>query len=87
MHHVGTAGDEAHAMVNMMDNLVFVDCEATGPCIGKGELTEFGAVAWRTRETFHGVLFERRPRADEPALSEIVGDGFDAHAVFKNQLP
>ena len=70
-------------MVDVMDNLVFVDCEATGPCPGKGELTEFGAVAWRTRETFHGVLVEGRPRADKPELSEVVGARYDAHAVYE----
>src|SRR3954447_26622473 len=54
-----------------MKNLIFVDCEATGPCPGKGELTEFGAVEYESRQTFHGVLFEARPRADNPALSEL----------------
>ena len=69
-------------MVNAMDNLVFVDCEASGPCPGKGELTEFGAVAWRTRETFHGVLIASRPRDDKPELSEVIGERRDAHAVY-----
>lgn len=43
----GVVGREGIAVVNVMDNLVFcaVDCEASGPCPGKGELTEFGAVA------------------------------------------
>ena len=44
-----------------MDNFFVVDCEATGPCPGKGELTEFGAVHCTTRQTFHGVLFESEP--------------------------
>ncbi len=38
------------------DNLIFVDCEASGPCIGKGDLTEFGAVAYPSMETFYGDL-------------------------------
>jgi hypothetical protein len=63
-------------------NLIFVDCEATGPCPGKGVLTEFGAVEFASRQTFHGVLYEGRPRADEPALSEVTGRAFDAHAVY-----
>ena len=46
------------------------------------ELTEFGAVAWRTRETFHGVLVESRPRAERPDLSEVVGRRHDAHVVY-----
>ena len=58
-------------------SLVFVDCEATGPCPGKGELTEFGAVEYRTRETFHGILIESVPREDNPHLSEVTGRGFD----------
>jgi hypothetical protein len=65
-----------------VDNLVFVDCEATGPCPGKGELTEFGAVHYPTRRTFHGVLAESRPRADQPALSELTGVRFDPVAVY-----
>jgi hypothetical protein len=65
-----------------MKNLVFVDCEATGPCPGLGELTEFGAVEYQSRRTFHGVLFESRPRADDPALSERTGKGFDPLRVF-----
>ena len=56
-----------------MKNLIFVDCEATGPCPGKGELTEFGAVDFASRQTFHGVLFESRPNPDNLAHSEITG--------------
>jgi hypothetical protein len=65
-----------------MNNLIFVDCEATGPCPGKGELTEFGAVEYRSRQSFHGVLFASRPSATNPALSERTGEAFDPVAVF-----
>lgn len=65
-----------------MNNLIFVDCEATGPCPGKGELTEFGAVEYRSRQSFHGVLFASRPSAANPALSERTGEVFDPVAVF-----
>jgi hypothetical protein len=65
-----------------MKNLVFVDCEATGPCPGLGELTEFGAVHYMSRETFHGVLFASQPSAENPAMSVIVGAGYDAVAVY-----
>ena len=58
-----------------LKDLIFVDCEATGPCPGKGVLTEFGAVEFESRKTFHGVLFDRRPRMDNVALSEAVGEG------------
>jgi hypothetical protein len=63
-------------------SLVFVDCEASGPCPGKGELTEFGAVEYRTRETFHGILIESAPRDDNPHLSEVTGRRFDPVVVF-----
>ncbi len=67
-----------------MTRLIFVDCEATGPCPGKGVLTEFGAVHYETRSTFHGVLFEARPRDDLPQLSEVTGRQYDAVAVFSD---
>ena len=65
-----------------MKNLIFIDCEATGPCPGLGELTEFGAVEYETRQTFHAVLFEARPRAGNPALSELTGKAFDQIEVL-----
>lgn len=65
-----------------MEKLIFVDCEATGPCPGKGVLTEFGAVDFRTRKTFHGVLYESEPRKDNPALSRRTGQEFDPVEVF-----
>lgn len=65
-----------------MKKLIFVDCEATGPCPGKGVLTEFGAVDFTTRRTFHGVLYEARPRKDNPAHSERTGRELDAVAVY-----
>lgn len=39
-----------------MKNLIFVDCEADGPCPSMGNLTEFGAVDYHTRHTFHGII-------------------------------
>ena len=41
--------------------LVFVDCEAQGPCPATGQLTEFGAVAYDTGTSFHGMLLDRTP--------------------------
>lgn len=35
-------------------SLIFVDCEALGACPAVGCLTEFGAVAFDTKDTFHG---------------------------------
>jgi hypothetical protein len=36
--------------------LIFVDCEADGKCPSVGKLTEFGAVAYPSKATFHGML-------------------------------
>ena len=67
----------------MPRKLIFVDCEATGPCPGKGVLTEFGAVDYETRATFHGVLYEARPQRDNPALSEVAGRQFDPVPIYR----
>ena len=48
--------------------LVFVDCEAWGNCPALGDLTEFGAVAYPSRETFHGVLVASTPDPTTPAV-------------------
>lgn len=51
-----------------MDNLVFVDCEARGTSPVNGVLTEFGAVHYGTRRTYHGRLLEGRPDPANPAV-------------------
>lgn len=68
-----------------MSALVLVDCEAIGPCPSMGELTEFGAVVFRHRESFHGVLVESRPDPKNPAKPELVPGGrrYDAAEVFR----
>lgn len=53
-----------------MKNLIFVDCEASGPVMGIGELTEFGAVHYPSRATFHGVLIEHNPKEVFQKFSE-----------------
>jgi len=62
--------------------LVFVDCEATGLSPASGVLTEFGAVDFSTRETFHGVLWDSEPEPEHPATSRITGARYDAVDVF-----
>jgi len=52
---------------------IFVDCEARGISAVHGVLTEFGAVHYDTRDTFHGRLFYATPDPGNPAIS-IVGD-------------
>jgi hypothetical protein len=58
-----------------MKQYIFVDCEATGPCPGIGVMTEFGAVDYATRSTFHGVLYESEPDPENPAKSRLKLDG------------
>ena len=53
--------------------LIFVDCEAYGGCPRTGQLTEFGAVEYKGRETFHGVVVPSRPSAANPAVPEPTG--------------
>ncbi len=56
-----------------MSKWVFVDVEATGHSPINGSMTEFGAVDYATRQTFHGVIWECRPAEDNPAVSVITG--------------
>lgn len=51
-------------------SLIFVDCEAHGGCPATGQLTEFGAVEFQSRETFHGIVVQTRPSAPNPAIPE-----------------
>lgn len=60
-----------------MDNLFFIDCEADGRCPNLGKLTEFGAVAYPSKATFHGVLHERKLPDEE--RSKII----DEREVFE----
>lgn len=47
---------------------IFVDCEARGGSPVSGTLTEFGAVYFDTRDTFHGQLFESVPDPAHPVV-------------------
>jgi hypothetical protein len=58
---------------------VFVDCEARGTSPVRGTLTEFGAVHYDTRETFHGRLFTSEPDPANPAVP-LVGERVAADA-------
>lgn len=46
----------------------FVDVEASGPCPGMGVMTEFGAVHYDSRETFHGVIYRSMPHPENSAV-------------------
>nr|MDT0664945.1 hypothetical protein [Micromonospora sp. DSM 115978] len=43
-------------------------CEARGRSAATGTLTEFGAVHYRSRDTFHGRLFEGAPDPANPVI-------------------
>lgn len=48
-----------------------------------GEMTEFGAVDYKTLETFHGVIWDAEPSKDNPAIPVIVnGRGHNVFAVM-----
>lgn len=53
--------------------LIFVDVEATGRSPINGRMTEFGAVDYRSRQSFHGRIWESRPSEENPAVSVITG--------------
>lgn len=49
-------------------SLIFVDCEAYGNAPGIGVLTEFGAVEYKSRQTFHGIIYKTIPDPKNPAV-------------------
>lgn len=49
-------------------SLIFVDVEACGGAPSVGKMTEFGAVEYKTRETFHGVIWKSTPDPANPAI-------------------
>ena len=70
-------------MTNLdIKNLIFMDCEANGKCPSMGKLTEFGAVAYPSKSTFHGVLVERVFSVDS-GFRVATGKVFDDKEVFK----
>lgn len=52
---------------------VLVDCEARGTSPVNGTMTEFGAVHFDTRDSFHGRLFASHPDPANPAVP-VVGE-------------
>lgn len=65
--------------------LIFVDVEAAeGISPANGKMTEFGAIEYKSRETFHGVLWESQPDPSNPAKSIITGKHFDELKVMQD---
>lgn len=50
--------------------LIFVDCEAIGKSPSTGYMTEFGAVSYPKRETFHGELYKINRDSDHKTVGE-----------------
>lgn len=66
-------------------DLIFVDVEATGISPFSGVMAEFGAVHYDTRRTFHGVLYDSEPSAENPAVPVLTGPhNYDILKVMKN---
>lgn len=66
-----------------MSNYIFVDVEALGTSPVNGIMTEFGAVHEKSRDTYHGVLYEGTPDPENPAVpvvgKQLMGDFAVAH--------
>jgi hypothetical protein len=72
-----------------MSNLIFVDVEATGQSPIGGKMSEFGAVDYDTRDTFHGLIWKARPDPENPAkpiLEHQVNDLGDVMEQFSEWI-
>lgn len=68
-------------------SLIFVDCEAYGGCPGTGRLTEFGAVEFKSRETFHGIVLITSPQPSNPAVPMPIDDLTDSVYYSEKAMP
>ena len=75
-----------------MSNLVFVDCEAYGPGPLHGTLTEFGAVHYESRATFHGLIYRSRfveggnGALEKPTQDDLVEEAESVFGRFDSWL-
>ena len=63
-------------------SLILVDVEATNVSPFSGVMTEFGAVEFKSRATFHGILWESVPDPEIPAKPLVTGKQFDEVKVM-----
>lgn len=56
-------------------SLIFVDVEALGTSPATGVMTEFGAVDYTTRYTFHGIIHDSEPDPINPAIPRLIEGG------------
>jgi hypothetical protein len=68
-------------------SLVFVDCEAVGPCPGVGRLKEFGAVIFETKATFHGIVEEGKEPEAFRSFAEWLKANAKGRPVFVSDNP
>ena len=54
-----------------MKKWILVDVEARGQSPVNGTMTEFGAVDFETRKTFHGKIYEGTPDPANPAIPVV----------------
>jgi len=74
-------------MAETIKNLIFVDCEAYGKSLSIGVLTEFGAVAYPSRDKFHGILAERSPVVNSsPAMPRKLANDKEVFEKFEQWL-
>ncbi len=52
-------------------SLIFVDVEANGKTPFSGVMSEFGAIEYESRASYHGVLWEAYPDPANPARSHL----------------
>jgi hypothetical protein len=66
-------------------SLFFVDVEATNLSPFSGVMTEFGAVEYDSRASFHGVLWDAEPDPDVPAKPLVTLDSkhYDEKSVME----
>lgn len=60
--------------------MIFVDCEVNGKSPSSGKLTEFVAVAYPSRTTFHGVLVGKKSMDKKEVFEEFY---IKAHRSWK----
>jgi hypothetical protein len=64
-------------------NLIFVDVEAIGVAPVTGLMTQFGAVHYHSRKSFHGLLHDSKPDPANPAKSLLTGPAHDGYTVMQ----
>ena len=72
---------------NTIKNLIFVDCEGHGPAptLNDSALFEFGAVAYPSRQTFHGTGATKETFEDfDKWISSVIEKGFRPLFVSDN---